>query len=85
MIRVAVVGCGRIVNAHLHGFRLLRECGVDTFRISALVARRAEDAWSHHTRGQGPEPRPPVLDPGSGDPLAPLLLSSRRWKVSYWS
>jgi len=70
MIRVAVVGCGRIVNAHLHGFRLLRERGVDTFRMTALVASREEDAWSHHTRGRGPAPLPPVLAPETGDPLA---------------
>lgn len=61
MIRVAIVGCGRIVNAHLHGFRQLRERGVDSFRVTALVASREEDAWSHHTRGKGPPPLPPVL------------------------
>jgi predicted dehydrogenase len=70
MIRVAIVGCGRIVNAHLHGFRLLRERGVDTFRITALVASREADAWSHHSRGHGPPPLPAVLAPQSGDPLA---------------
>jgi predicted dehydrogenase len=70
MIRIGIVGCGRILNAHLHGFRLLRDRGIDGFRITALVARREEDAWSFHTRGHGPPPRPPVLPPESGDPLA---------------
>jgi predicted dehydrogenase len=70
MIRVGIVGCGRILNAHLQGFRRLRERGVNDFRITALVARNEPDAWMFHTRGQGPTPRPPVLPPASGDPLA---------------
>lgn len=70
MIRIGIVGCGRILNAHLQGFLRLREKGIDSFRITALVARREEDAWMFHTRGQGPPPRPPVLSPASGDPLA---------------
>lgn len=70
MIRIGIVGCGRILNAHLQGFLRLREKGVDNFRITALVARQEADAWMFHTRGQGPTPRPPVLPPESGDPLA---------------
>lgn len=70
MIRIGIVGCGRILNAHLQGFRVLREKGIDSFRITALVARQEADAWMFHTRGQGPAPRPPVLAPASGDPLA---------------
>jgi predicted dehydrogenase len=70
MIRIAIAGCGRILNAHLHGFRKLRERGVSNFRITALIARKEEDAWRFHTRGRGPMPRPPVLPPESNDPLA---------------
>lgn len=70
MIRIGIVGCGRILNAHLQGFLKLREKGIDSFRITALVARQEADAWMFHTRGQGPPPRPPVLAPASGDPLA---------------
>ncbi len=70
MIRIGIVGCGRILNAHLQGFKQLRERGMDTFRITALCARSEGDALMFKTRGQGPPPRPPVLDPASGDPLA---------------
>lgn len=70
MIRVGILGCGRILNAHLQGFQLLRDQGYDGFRITALVAREEADAWMFHTRGRGPTPRPSVLPPESGDPLA---------------
>ncbi len=70
MIRIGIVGCGRILNAHLHGYRKLREAGVDNFRITALVARNSDDARMFRKRGEGPPPRPPVLPPDSGDPLA---------------
>jgi predicted dehydrogenase len=70
MIRIGIVGCGRILNAHLQGYQRLREKGVDSFRITALCARREEDALMFRRRGEGPTPRPPVLDPATGDPLA---------------
>lgn len=70
MIRIGIVGCGRILNAHLQGYKKLREAGVDNFRITALCARREEDALMFRKRGEGPTPRPPVLDPSTGDPLA---------------
>lgn len=67
-LRIGIVGCGRILPAHLRGYRLLREAGVDDFRITALVARRPEDAFMFRKRGEGPPPRPPV----SNDPNDPL-------------
>jgi predicted dehydrogenase len=70
MIRIGIVGCGRILNAHLQGYKQLRERGIDNFRITALCARREEDALMFRRRGEGPTPRPPVLDPATGDPLA---------------
>ncbi len=70
MIRIAIVGCGRILNGHLQGYLKLREAGVDNFRITALVARREEDARMFRRRGEGPEPRASVLPPESGDTLA---------------
>jgi predicted dehydrogenase len=70
VIRIGIVGCGRILNAHLQGYQRLRELGIDNFRITALVARRLDDALMFRQRGEGPAPRPPVLPPESGDPLA---------------
>ncbi len=70
MIRIGIVGCGRILNAHLQGLLKLKEAGLDDFRITALVARKEEDAFMFRQRGAGPTPRPPVLDPATGDPLA---------------
>ena len=70
MIRIGIVGCGRILNAHLQGYKQLRERGIDNFRITALCARRDEDARMFLRRGDGPTPRLPVLDPATGDPLA---------------
>lgn len=59
-IRVGVVGCGRILNAHFRGIALLREAGFDEFRVTALVARNRDDALRFRKRGEGPTPRPPV-------------------------
>lgn len=61
-IRIGIVGCGRILPAHLRGLRLLREAGRDDFRVTALVARRESDALMFRRRGEGPPPRPPVTD-----------------------
>lgn len=70
MIKIGIVGCGRILNAHLQGYRALRLAGVDNFRITALVDRRRSDAEMFARRGEGPPPRPPVLPPETGDSLA---------------
>ncbi len=70
MVRIGIVGCGRILNAHLHGYRLLREAGIDDFRITALCARKEDDALMFRKRGEGPTPRAAVLAPETGDPLA---------------
>ncbi len=69
VIRIGIVGCGRILAAHLRGYQLLRAAGVDDFRITALCARKESDAWSYVRRGVGPTQRPPV-GTSPGDPLA---------------
>ena len=69
MIRIGIVGCGRILAAHLRGYRVLREAGFDDFRITALCARNIEDARMYSKRGDGPPQRPAVSD-APGDPLA---------------
>ncbi len=69
MIRIGIVGCGRILAAHLRAYRTLRELGFDDFRITALCSRKETDAASYIARGKGPAQRPAVSDI-PGDPLA---------------
>jgi len=67
-LRLGIIGCGRILPAHLDGLRRLRERGATDVVISALCARRIADAAAFRKRGEGPAPRPPVL--AANDPLA---------------
>ncbi len=69
MIRIGIVGCGRILAAHLRGYQLMRAAGIDDFRITALCSRQADDARSYIRRGTGPPQRKPV-GTGPHDPLA---------------
>src|SRR5260221_492285 len=59
-IRIGLVGAGRILPAHLRGYQLLRQAGIDNFRITAITSRTRRDAESFVTRDAGPSPRPPV-------------------------
>ena len=70
MIRIGIVGCGRILNAHLQAGKRSPRPAWATVHITALVARKEGDALMFLRRGEGPTPRPPVLPPASGDPLA---------------
>ncbi|MEM9281043.1 MAG: Gfo/Idh/MocA family oxidoreductase [Verrucomicrobiota bacterium] len=69
MIRIGIIGCGRILAAHLQGYRVLREAGVDNFEITAICSRKYEDAVSYVKRGEGPPQRQAVSDI-PGDPLS---------------
>ena len=67
MLKVGLIGCGRIMPAHLHGYKKLIERNIDV-RIKALCARKIEDAKRFRSREDGVPPRKPVGPPG--DPLA---------------
>lgn len=69
MIRIGIVGCGRILAAHLRGYRILRELGEDDYQITALCDLSEDDARGYVKRGEGPPQRTAVSDI-PGDPLA---------------
>jgi len=75
-INIGLVGCGRIMDAHLNGFKALREAGLDHFRITALCARKEEDALRYRKRGEGPPPRPPIRGLTNDPLVAPHLYLS---------
>src|SRR5437879_12472075 len=68
-IRIGLVAAGRILPPPLRGYQLLRQAGVDGFRITAITSHTRRDAESYVQRGAGPAPRPPVSDQPS-DPLS---------------
>ncbi|MEJ7654082.1 MAG: Gfo/Idh/MocA family oxidoreductase [Chloroflexia bacterium] len=71
-LRIGIVGCGRILPAHLHGYKALLDSGATGFEIVALCARKQEDV-DRFLRPGGPAPRPPLTE-NSNDPLnAPHL------------
>ncbi len=69
MIEIGIVGCGRIMAAHLRGYRLLREAGVNDFRITALCSLWEDEARMYVRRGEGP-PQREAVSQFAGDPLA---------------
>ena len=67
-IRLGVVGCARILPAHLRAIATLQAVGIDRVRITALCARRIDDAIMFRKRGEGPAPRAPASG-NDNDPL----------------
>jgi predicted dehydrogenase len=67
-LRLGVVGAARILNAHLRGIKAIRDAGLADVRVTAIAARRIEDAATFRLRGEGPPPRPPVST-NERDPL----------------
>lgn len=74
-LRIGIVGAGRILPAHLRGYKALLDRGLGGFEIAALCARKDEDVRRFLAPG-GPPPRPPLTDNAS-DPLnAPHIYLS---------
>lgn len=67
-LALGVVGCARILPAHLRGILAMQAAGFDLFRVTALCARRTEDAAMFRRPGDGPAPRPPAST-NEADPL----------------
>lgn len=75
-IRLGIVGAARILPAHMRGLKLIRDAGLADVRITAISARRLEDATMFRLRGEGPPPRPPA-SANDKDPLgAPHVYAS---------
>ncbi len=66
MIKIGLIGCGHIMPAHLYGYKALIEKGIDA-RITALSARKIEDAKRFISPKEGIPPIRPVGPPG--DPM----------------
>ncbi len=74
--RIGIIGCGRILNAHLRGLKLLQDRGLADFTITALCSRNIQDARMFRSPEDGVAPREPVTDaPADG-------LSARHQYVS---
>ena len=67
-VRLGIVGCGRILPAHLRGIAVAQAAGLPSFRITALCARRIEDALAFRSPDDGVPPRSPA-SANERDPL----------------
>ena len=73
-IKVGLIGCGRIMPLHLHGYKALMEKGINV-EITALCDKNVENALMFRKRNEGSPPREPIGPPG--DPLhAPHIYIS---------
>ena len=69
MTRIGVIGCGRILPAHLRGLREIKKRGLADFEITALCSRNIDDAKMFRSPDDGVNPRPPTARDES-DPLS---------------
>ncbi|MCY3800373.1 MAG: Gfo/Idh/MocA family oxidoreductase [Chloroflexi bacterium] len=69
MIRLGVIGCGRILPAHLRGLREIKTRGLADFEITALCSRNIDDAKMFRSPDDGVPPRPPTANDQT-DPLS---------------
>jgi predicted dehydrogenase len=67
MIKIGLIGCGKIMPAHLHGYKILIEKKIDV-RITALCARKINDAMRFRSSDDGVPQRKSIGPPD--DPLA---------------
>ena len=66
-LRIGIIGCGRILNAHLRGLKLLKDRGLADFTVTALCSRNIQDALMFRSAADGVPPREAVTDaPGDG-------------------
>ncbi len=61
-LRIGIIGCGRILNAHLRGLKLLKDRRLADFTITALCSRDIRDALMFRSPDDGVPPRAPVTD-----------------------
>lgn len=74
MLKIALIGCGHIMPAHLYGYKALMEKGVDV-RIKALVARKIDDAKRFKSPTEGVAPIKPVGPRGDPMNMPPIYVS----------
>jgi len=73
-IRVGLVGCGRVAQAHLAGIRTLLEHEIVDARITALCARDVEKAARYLKRGDAAPEDAGESDPIPGSSAEPVFI-----------
>lgn len=66
--KLGIIGCGRILDAHLNGFKALWDHGHRSFELVALCSRREEEIARYLRREGGNPPREPLYGL-TGDPM----------------
>jgi hypothetical protein len=66
-LRIGIIGCGSILNAHLRGLKLIKDRRLADFTITALCSRNIRDTLMFRSPDDGVPPREPVTDdPNNG-------------------